>query len=469
MLFGREGPISVVEMDGIESRAGEGLTMYRRAAAQIDIDAEDAYWVDVFRVAGGKQHDYVFHGSWGEDEGSDFRTSGLDFVKPEAWTLAGLNPQHRGASYDKPGKSWGERIVPGEFIKDLDDPAEKIGGRGWMPPPGNGYGFLYDVRTARAGGAYVAEWVGLAPNDTRLKMFSLPQARTQVVTALGPTLDGQHRMHYLVARRSGETGLESRFVSVVVPYRENCPVSQVEELAVSPRADMAACVKVTLADGRVDYVLSAPQSDVRFAIVDGKVRIAFRGQYGLVRTRDGKAESVCLFRGTELSCGGKSVRLDHSSLEAKTVSVDEKARTITIDAVADGLEGRIALVQAKGSPRRSAYTIVSAKAAGGKTVLGLQCLDFVLARGVLDKDPVGNEMSSRIPIPFACSIGTPTRYFDGAAIRNVRTGRLSRIVSFSDMKRLRIDDASGWKMGDSFEILDLTTGESVTVPLSAHS
>jgi len=466
LLFGQDGPVSVVEMDGLESRTDENLTMYRRAVAQIDISAADAYWVDVFRVAGGKQHDYFFHGSWGKDENNDFDTSGLDLSKPEAWTLAGLNPKYRDASFNKPGWSWGERIAPGEFIKEMDDPSEKIGGRGWMPPPGNGYAFLYDLKTATANGAYSAEWHDLAPDDTHLRMISLPQEGTQVITALGPTLDGQHRMHFVIARRNGEDGLRSRFASVLVPYRGDCPIKRVEEIPVSPHDPMAVCVKVTLADGCVDYVLSAQSSGSRFTIIDGNIHIAFHGRYGFVRTRDQVAESIRLFDGTVLSCGDKSVTLPAAALEAKIVAVDEKARTITINTAAEDLPGRIALIQTKGSPRRSAYTITATKPAGNGIALNLQCLDFVQARGVLDKDPSGDAISSRVPVPFACSIGTPTRYFNGAPIRNTRTGKLTRIRSFEDMKNFEIEDPTGWKSGDGFEILDFTIGDRVTIPLS---
>lgn len=466
LLFGQEGPISVAEMDGIESRKGEDITMYRRAVAQIDINDEDAYWVDVFRVTGGKQHDYLFHGSWGNDEDNDFDTGGLELNKPEAWTLAGLNPEYRGASFDKPGWSWGERIAPGEYIRDMGDSSENIGGRGWVPPPGNGYAFLYDVRTASVKAPYWAEWHDLVPDDTRLRMITLPQEGTQVITALGPTLDGQHRMHYIIARRSGEAGLTSRFVSVMVPYRECCPIKEAEEIPTDSGDPMAVCVKVKLADGRVDYILSAQNADIRFNIIDGKVRIAFHGQYGFVRTRGQVAESVHLFNGTELSCGDKSVTLPAASVEAEIVAVDEKARTITIDTDTENLSHRTALIRAKGSPRRSAYDITSAKPAGNGTVINLNSLDFVLARGVLDKDPVGNAISSRVPVPFACSIGTPTRYFDGSPIRNIRTGKLSRIRSFKNMKSFEIDDPTDWKTGDGFEILDFTTGDHVSIPLS---
>jgi len=276
-------------------------------------------------------------------------------------------------------------------------------------------------------------------------------------------------MHYVIARRSGEPGLESRFVSVLVPYRGDCPVKQVEEVAISPSDPMAACVKVTLADGRVDYVLSATGSDKRFIATDGSLRIDFLGQYGLVRTGGGKTESLHLMNGTELSCGDKSLTMPRDSLDAEIVSVDEKARTITIDATKDDLVSRVALIRTKGSPRRGAYTITAQKSAGGQTVLSLQSLDFVLARGVLETDPKANAIVSRIPVPFAYTIGEPTRYFDGAPIRNTRTGKIARVKCFTDMKNLEIDDPSGWKAGDGFEILDFVPGDKVTIPLSGQS
>ncbi len=466
ILFGQEGPISVTEMDSLSSRVGDNLTMYRRAIAQIDISPDDAYWVDVFRVAGGRQHDYIFHGSWGKSL-ADFGIDGVHLIRPEAWTVAGLNPEYKDAYFDRQGRSWGERIVPGEYIKEMDDPTEKIGGRGWIPPPGNGYGFLYDVRTGKASAPWSAEWRGLEPNDTRLRMISLPQAGTQVISSLGPTLDGKHQMHYVIARRGG-ADLQSRFVSVFVPYRDGCPITKIDEIALSPTDPMAVCVKIALADGRVDYVLSATDSDKRFTAIDGKVRIAFDGQYGLVRTKDGLAQSVHLFKGTELNCGEKSASLPKAAIEGTIVSTDDATKTISIDAHADPalLIGRVALIHSQGSPREAAYVIADANTKGDQTILTLQSLDFVLARGVLETNPEGNVIHSRIPVPYSTSIGVPTRYFDGSPIRNVRTGKLDEIRTFTDMKTFAVDNPGGWKAGDAFEILDFAPGDQVSIPLS---
>jgi hypothetical protein len=50
-------------VDAAAERAYEGkASLYRRTAALVDISAEASYLVDIFRVRGGSQHDWCFHG-----------------------------------------------------------------------------------------------------------------------------------------------------------------------------------------------------------------------------------------------------------------------------------------------------------------------------------------------------------------------------------------------------------------------
>lgn len=60
------------------------VNLYRRSTVQIAIDSHTSYLVDVFRVAGGSEHHFSFHGP----EGS-VATSGLDLVEQSTGTYAG--------------------------------------------------------------------------------------------------------------------------------------------------------------------------------------------------------------------------------------------------------------------------------------------------------------------------------------------------------------------------------------------
>ncbi len=59
VLLAPNGPIKVMEA---ESQAYKQATLYRRTVAQIEHEPGRQYLLDLFRVQGGRQHEYVFHG-----------------------------------------------------------------------------------------------------------------------------------------------------------------------------------------------------------------------------------------------------------------------------------------------------------------------------------------------------------------------------------------------------------------------
>ncbi len=76
-------------VDGSAEVAYPGLTsLYRRTAALIDISPEDGYLLDIFRVRGGGQHDWCFHGPIWFDLSLEGGTLG---PAQEHGTLAGPN------------------------------------------------------------------------------------------------------------------------------------------------------------------------------------------------------------------------------------------------------------------------------------------------------------------------------------------------------------------------------------------
>jgi len=64
-LFADGDPITLTELSSEASYQSEGVSVYRRTAALIDSGPESSYLVDVFRVAGGRTHDLVWH-AYGE-------------------------------------------------------------------------------------------------------------------------------------------------------------------------------------------------------------------------------------------------------------------------------------------------------------------------------------------------------------------------------------------------------------------
>src|SRR5439155_19235404 len=110
---------------------------YRRAIIMVDVGAApegQSYFVDIFTVAGGKQHDYSLHGPPGK-----FEMIGGQWSQPAKGTLAG------------------ENVALGEIY---DDPnlAKNGAAGGYGAYAGSGFQHLYNVRALRGGDAWVAQF-----------------------------------------------------------------------------------------------------------------------------------------------------------------------------------------------------------------------------------------------------------------------------------------------------------------------
>lgn len=198
-LFVRLPGIKVVEADSPLSYAAQQVTQYRRTVALIG-EGRDQYVVDLFRVAGGKQHDYVL-GS----QGQEFTVAGVALGPEEAGSLAG--PEH----------AWGERQgSDGDLIGFPNRPY-------WNPPPGNGYGFFYGVRRAPVSAPWSVDWTLGGPNQAHLRAHVLPEGPAEAIVAKAPGLyPGNRKASYLLLRRAGPR-LQSSFATVLEPYAVPLP------------------------------------------------------------------------------------------------------------------------------------------------------------------------------------------------------------------------------------------------------
>ncbi len=78
-------PVQFAEAEADQVAYPGTVTRYRRASALIDLDDGSGYLVDLFRVVGGRQHDWSFHGP----PFPEFSTAGLSLSAPAKGTLAG--------------------------------------------------------------------------------------------------------------------------------------------------------------------------------------------------------------------------------------------------------------------------------------------------------------------------------------------------------------------------------------------
>lgn len=200
-LFAALPSVKIMAADSPLSYASQNVTQYHRTVALIGQGA-DQYLVDVFRVRGGKQHDYIVG-----VQTQDVETEGIDLGLEEEGSLAGL--EH----------AWGERQGHDGDIKGFPNKPY------WNPPPGTGYGFFYDARRGEATSAFRLDFSITGRNHAHFRIHCLPEPGTTAIVAKAPGLYPRHRKAtYLIARRQGDKeGLESVFAAVMEPYAGTLP------------------------------------------------------------------------------------------------------------------------------------------------------------------------------------------------------------------------------------------------------
>ena len=221
-------------------------SLYRRTVALVPVDDERAYMVDLFRTAGGSEHDYGFHGWAGANaERFDIALSGGASLDRQAeGTLAG------------PGVPFGE--APG-------------------------YGWVKDVARARTDGGVTAVW-RTEEYGAGIRLHMTGEAGSEVITGLaeGTGLQGHSPWdRYVIVRRSGLHGQENRFAGVLEPFSGSPYIDGVAPLPVGGRT---AGMRVEIGR-RIHYVLFGLDG-VTEGEVDG-LPFRFDGDWAFVEREGG--------------------------------------------------------------------------------------------------------------------------------------------------------------------------------------
>lgn len=351
-------PAQFIEMANPQQWENASLEDYRRQIWLIDQSGgKESYYVDIFWVDGGQTHDYVWNAPFiDKDNATALRVEG---VVPQAidgvWSLAALkNPKYRKETFNQPGKSWGERLEAGSgTIRNLGIANEKLVSSNWNPEPGNGYGFIWDVKAALAAGDWSAVWQ-LHDGRHALKLWVLnPDDGQQVITAKTPTLTANRAQDALIIRREVKKkseALQSRFITVSeVAEGGNWAIASVNWLgagdgadarsgsavggradtrsraAASSRADASsalndngnAAIRITYVEGQADTLLVSRAGELLEA---GQVQL--RGKRGFIRRdKNGSVQAAMLSEGTTLYSPDFGLRLPTVAWEGTVTAV----------------------------------------------------------------------------------------------------------------------------------------------------
>jgi hypothetical protein len=296
-------------------------TEYRRGLLMVDYDDTQSYYLDVFDVAGGKQHDYSLHGPHGE-----FEMIGGNWSSPEQGTLAGVN------------------VAVGELY---DDPAKAAPGYkgGYDTYTGSGFQHLVDVQRG-GGGDWVAQWRHSKDPDAGLRIRTLPQPGQEMILADARVSPINHPelIKFLIARRTGDSGLKSRFISVIEPFRGQPLLTSVQALNLTEGSGIALLAK--RADGMSDLLIYDPERTLK-RLPSAAGEIVTDAQAAVVALgASGKVTRVFFTGGTSFAIGLK-IYGGQPHLEASVASVDPEKGVIIVDTapgavlIATELEGRV--------------------------------------------------------------------------------------------------------------------------------
>jgi len=476
------GPAQFIEMSGPSIWPQSHLTQYRRQNWLIDISDSECYFVDAFWVEGGKTHDYVWQAPFVDpSKETDLSVTGIA-PKPfeGVWSLAGLDGKNREAIFNQPGKSWGERLEVGtETMRPVGLPGEKLPDNRWNPPPGNGYGFIWDIRGDRTDKDWSATWL-LHDQTHFTKLTMLDSGRQTVITGKAPSLKKDRFFNPVIARRQSEssTPLKSRFLTVVQASEDNdnWPIQEAKSLA-GAGPDNVGLV-ATHRDGTQDTLLAAGPGhnklDLPAARLHGKRAFIRRGP-------DGKISRLMLDEGTSLETKEVTLRLPADSWNGKVTKVSDNE--IAVDSTLPD-NGALRWQAALFSSPADAWTPYASnefftvenivRNQDGGALLKFDRQSVIASRlKVVGTDYPPGAVTTQWPNELSCQyfrVWTPnepyqSRVFEGHLIRQENNPKKSTVVTgYVDPDKLLVEDAQAMEEGKYYNIMAVQPGDRLQIP-----
>ena len=449
-LFASADGVKMTELSSDRAYQSEDVDTYRRTVVLVDTGPKDSYLVDIFRVHGGNTHDLLWHAL-----GDRTSVEGAKLGEVEKGSLAG-------SEYE-----WGTKIGPDG---DINGQADK--GPYWTAPPGNGYGFLYDVRRGAVSGDVSATWAVDPKAEENLRIDILPPPDCELITAKGPgILQRLPHADFAILRRKG-ADLGSAFTSVLQPYAKTNPVRHIEGMRADNSAGSPVGIKVTIGNDRTDYIFSALKSGDLHSFGSEDDTAEFRGRFAFCRFGSNGIEDAVVIGASRVSVRDFSVDCGRSSYWGEIVSVDYDKCCVVVNRrlpMGDSLVGTGIYISRPEYGHSSYYKIRSVRSVKGRTILDLDTGTLVLGSGCVGKqaDPGSREIDNLVPLEMCRSCqALDTGYFNGKLLL-AEDGTRSTIenVRAADGKRIiQVPDASRFKSGQRLTIFDIQMGDRFEIP-----
>lgn len=384
---------------------GPDVTDYRRMVALVDIDQEQWYVVDMFRVTGGSDHLQSWHGGYTPNP---VTAEGAELIRQPKGTLAGEDVEYGKHYKDAAGA---DRWDPYCYLRDV--------ARGPMQPP-TSVDFPYDTE-----------------DNLHLRLNFVLMENTELITARGgaPIAPDKNVLQWAIPHRSLPSSgagvspaLRSQFVTVLEPYLSQRFIGAIKKLSAQAvgKSDYApSALEVTVPGGR-DIILANGSETASLKCGE----FALTGKFGLIRERAGKVTLLRLVAGSKLSAGKLHVE---QALPAtvRIVAVDREKRTITVEGKLlplGALKGSRIAIDNHGE-RVNSYTIVAAVPAGKQRALLTLNSSGNIGEGIATDFKDGFiKNGPEVNMPFAGLVKIGDRFdysdcfYNGGHLENGKTG-----------------------------------------------
>ena len=265
--FDDSGKVQLVDGRNLWVYRDEGVEEYRRTAVTVEVDEGkgDAYTLDFFRIKGGHEHVYSFHGN--SNEIYDYDKEALSPIRQTMGTYAGPDVPY----------GPGELLSGYDGFYDVDRTSYPKGKSFWVDFKIN------DFRDVLKGQKRDLHLRMTQVNDFELSDVSMASGRPPVPN------NNPKEIKYVLAKREGEN-LDTLFTTVIEPYDKERFIEKIEPATIERTGgagsdDQAKAVKVTLKNGRVDYIVYAANNKARYRVDD---LFNFIGFVGVISYEDGE-------------------------------------------------------------------------------------------------------------------------------------------------------------------------------------
>lgn len=431
--FAETGNVRYIDASCEDAYIHRNVGLYRRSLALVNIPG-GWYVLDIFRVRGGSQHDYLFHGP-----AVPVELSGAQLGETREGTLAGT---------DVP---FGE-APRGAGPRDLHN---------------SGYQYLFDVREGTVEDAATAVWH--MDDGVAFTARFLPVGRETLISTMGyprPSTKSLPAMPFLLRRRTGPEGETASSFLTVLTAGTTTPVTKARTIALSGNSSPGAIGVAIEYNGGEDVVLSGLSPESRVETADG--RFVLEGMFGVISLRNGKPSGGTIVCGSVLTTEGRSLK-SVTAVFSTTVREVHEDHIVTAEPLPALASGDVILADRGGV--RSVYKIGDIKGASvaispSPWLGGGRVSTVDTARGIIVDDrrifPLGDVSNGERNYYSGARITTPS----GATHFRLRSGDNDGFVLEEGFDPSELKQA--FPQGGRFLLFDIGPGDTITVIGSAE-